>query len=570
MEEFRQQLLEYIKSERKIVNEEIARHRQMSDEEKEQDGLMIRHAWIDISDDETTTDEYRFRFDSNATKIRLGDYVRLICERTDKAVSKPATVQEVGRDYIIVNIETMALDEDSLWSIEVFEVSLFDSYLKVLEEVTEGMPGSYFLEQLAGIEEPSDESMFGVDDNAVSLMREIGFELNESQEDAIYYAIKQPSLRLIQGPPGTGKTFILSCIAQIMAKVGKETAIVAKTHQAVNNALNKVKSLWPELNVCKIGQELRSDGLNENVINFGTYKDYLNWRKTKGRRQFADVVGMTLQAATVNMCLRNTGFKPEIVLVDESSQIPLAEAAIIGASGAGTIIFIGDDRQMPPIFLESLEKDPLSVSIFEYIAKLHPTIKDVLDVTYRMNDEICTFISDHFYMPYGIELKSAESASNKRMVLDCSEESDERMSEIFGKDSPSIVSFNATDEMEDTSWQEENTDEALFAAQVASVAMKYGISTEDIAIVTPFRKQVNSIRNALKYLRIPEDEQPLVDTVERLQGQDVRLIILSFAVSDPVYYNKVKEFILNPNRLNVMISRAKMKVVILKSDIIEI
>ena len=57
-----------------------------------------------------------------------------------------------------------------------------------------------------------------------------------------------------------------------------------------------------------------------------------------------------------------------------------------------------------------------------------------------------------------------------------------------------------------------------------------------------------------------------INTVERLQGQDVRLIILSFAVSDPEYYSKVKSFLLNPNRLNVMISRAKEKDVILRSS----
>ena len=569
MVEFKNKLLDYLRAERRIANEEIAKHRQMPDEEKEAAGLMIRHASIDINDDEVESDEYRFRFEINETKIRLGDYVRLICENTDKAVNKTAIVHEVSEDYIIINIPDVVLDEESLWSIEVFEVSLFDSYIKVLEEVTEGMPGSFFLEQLAGKETPTDESMFGVDDRAVKLMNELEFELNEPQSDAIYYAIKQPSLRLIQGPPGTGKTFILSCIAQIMAKVGKETAIVAKTHQAVNNALNKVKSLWPELNVCKIGQELRSDGLDDRVLNFATYKEYLAWRNASGRRKFADVVGMTLQASTVNMCLRNSGFKPEILLVDEASQIPLAEAAVIGASGAGSIIFIGDDRQMPPIVLEELENDPLSISIFEYIAKKHPNVKDVLNVTYRMNDEICSFVSENFYEPYGIELVSSESAASQRMAFDCSEQADERIGEIFGNDAPSIVSMVANDPKEDIYWMEENYDEGLFAAQIASVAMNYGISYKDIAIVTPFRKQVNIIRTALKYLQIPEEERPLVDTVERLQGQDVRLIILSFAVTDQSYYNQVKSFLLNPNRLNVMISRAKEKVVILKSNIID-
>jgi superfamily I DNA and/or RNA helicase len=100
--------------------------------------------------------------------------------------------------------------------------------------------------------------------------------------------------------------------------------------------------------------------------------------------------------------------------------------------------------------------------------------------------------------------------------------------------------------------------------------MQHGMSPSDIAIVTPFRKQVNAIRNAFKFLRWSEEDRPLVDTVERLQGQDVDMIRLSFAVPDNEYYNKIKGFLLNRNRLNVMISRAKTKVVILKSNIIDL
>ena len=58
---------------------------------------------------------------------------------------------------------------------------------------------------------------------------------------------------------------------------------------------------------------------------------------------------------------------------------------------------------------------------------------------------------------------------------------------------------------------------------------------------------------------------PLIDTVERLQGQDVDCIILTFASSDEKYIKEIHDFLFNPNRLNVMISRAKTKVVIFGS-----
>ena len=569
MIEFRNQLIDYLRREKELTEAEIARHRTLSDEAKEEAGLMIRHASIDISDDEVLTNEYRFRFDDNQTKIRIGDKVKLICENTDVAVRKLVTVLEVSPTYIVLETGSdLGLDENSLWSIEVLEVSMFESFIKVIEKIEEGQPGSSFISQLAGEELPEDENMFGVSSKARQLAEALSETLNEAQADAVYYAIKQPSVRLIQGPPGTGKTHVLACICEIMAKVDKETAIVAKTHQAVNNALNKVKKRNPMLTVIKVGQELRSDGLDPQVLNFATYQQYLKWREANKRRRTTEVVGMTLQAATVNMGMRNTGFKPQMVLVDEASQIPVAEAAIIGASGVGSIIFIGDDRQMPPIFVQSLENDPLSMSVFEYLAEKYPDIKDVLDTTYRMNDEICEFVSERYYRPYGIDLVSDMSAASRRMVLDCSDAVDERMELLFGKESPSIVYTLGSDPKRDYVSQDENVDEAQLAAEIAVFAMQHGIPATDIAVVTPFRKQVNAIRSAFTYLRYDTEHRPLVDTVERLQGQDVRLIILSFAVTDPDYFHQLEDFITNENRLNVMISRAKEKVVILKSYMI--
>ena len=63
---------------------------------------------------------------------------------------------------------------------------------------------------------------------------------------------------------------------------------------------------------------------------------------------------------------------------------------------------------------------------------------------------------------------------------------------------------------------------------------------------------------------------PIVDTVERLQGQSVDVIIVSTVVSDESYYQSMKYFILDPHRLNVMFSRSKEKILITKSSIVEI
>jgi len=76
------------------------------------------------------------------------------------------------------------------------------------------------------------------------------------------------------------------------------------------------------------------------------------------------------------------------------------------------------------------------------------------------------------------------------------------------------------------------------------------------------------IRSKIKEVISPENT-PIIDTVERLQGQDVKCIIITFAASDESYVKGTHDFIFNPNRLNVMISRAKTKVIIIGSAIIQ-
>ena len=95
-----------------------------------------------------------------------------------------------------------------------------------------------------------------------------------------------------------------------------------------------------------------------------------------------------------------------------------------------------------------------------------------------------------------------------------------------------------------------------------------GKKAENIAVITPFRKQVRLLRD-LAHEYINEYEWPLIDTVERLQGQDVECIILTFAASADQYIRNNHDFIFNPNRLNVMISRAESKVIIFSCESIK-
>jgi DNA replication ATP-dependent helicase Dna2 len=256
---------------------------------------------------------------------------------------------------------------------------------------------------------------------------------------------------------------------------------------------------------------------------------------------------MTLCGAILNLALHRDAFTPSIVLVDEASQIPLCLGAAIGGLEGGTYVFIGDNRQMPPIFHENMVADPMSISIFEHLQSILPReLKTILTTTYRMNSTICSYVSKQFYEPYGITLSSHASVANNH---------------IRGENLVDSIEFINIDTnyCEDCNYEE--------AKEAVKQALKYKQLGLEVSIITPYRKQVNLVREELvKVGGVSSDI--LIDTVERLQGQDVDVIILTMSASDIDYYKTQTSFLLNKNRLNVMISRAKLKVIVIKSPIV--
>lgn len=533
-EDYKQQLLDYLKKEKELTERDIQSHKDLSDEEKIEQGYLVKGCLVSSH----VEDCYELTARENNTKLRAGD--RVILTRKGSETRVHATIVE--NFFNSISITTKAsLDKSDTYDIHVTEAVLLDPLIQLLEGLEDGASGSYYLRELCRIDAPEDTGYGAIDIQEADIPE----RLNDAQRTAIKKVLARPTLYCIQGPPGTGKTDILSTIAKNFSEQGKEVLIISNTHQAVNNALNKIAQ-YQHLPIVKIGETLKAQELSENILATKTYSAYLKTRPKRRRlHENGAIVGMTLHAATINLGLRKSGFSPTVVLVDEAGQIPLSIGAAIGTFGAGSIVFIGDDRQMPPIFHPDLVDDSMSISIFSHLTTMYPSFKTVLDTTYRMNIEITAFVSKHFYEPYGITLKAFRQPNYHPSIEFC--------------DCPT---------KDGTCWGEYNPEEARMAAEKALEYMKEGL---DVAIVTPFRKQVNCIREYATNVFEANGSVgiPLVDTVERLQGQDVDVIIISTSVSDPQYYQQLKSFILETHRLNVMFSRAKEKVIVIKNEIVK-
>jgi DNA replication ATP-dependent helicase Dna2 len=110
--------------------------------------------------------------------------------------------------------------------------------------------------------------------------------------------------------------------------------------------------------------------------------------------------------------------------------------------------------------------------------------------------------------------------------------------------------------------------EASLVADLIVTLLAAGIAASEIGVVAPYRAQGREIRNLLRAF-VPDAHvrrQIVTDTVERMQGQERDLVILSLTTSNPAFAASLAEFFFQPERLNVAITRPRCKLIIVGSS----
>ncbi len=346
----------------------------------------------------------------------------------------------------------------------------------------------------------------------------------------------------VQGPPGTGKTYVAShVIADLVAHHGWRIGVVAQSHAVVENVLDAVvrAGLDPGL-VAKAPKDAREPGDHEyTIIRKDGVAEY-----TAAHAASGFVVGGTAwDFANADRLPRRS---LDLLVIDEAGQFSLA-ATIASAVAARNLLLLGDPQQLPQVS-QGNHPEPVDESALGWVADGH----DVLPAEYgyflaesrRMHPAVAEPVS---HLSYDGELHShpvARLRSLEGVAPGLTPVPIEHVGNATASPEEAIEVVRLVTDLLGRTWVDA-TDAAASARP---------LEQRDLIVVTPYNAQLTVVRAALDAAGFPDVP---VGTVDKFQGQEAAVAIVSLAASSAAAAPRGVEFLLLKNRLNVAISRAK-------------
>ena len=416
--------------------------------------------------------------------------------------------------------------------------------------------------------------------------------LNQTQEDAVNKVLRAKDVAIVHGPPGTGKTTTLVEAIYETLRRENQVLVCAQSNMAVDWISEKLVDRG--INVLRIGNPTR---VNDKMLSF-TYErrfeshpDYeLLWairkairdlrsHRKRGDERFhqkmerlkeratelelrinaqlfgeARVIACTL-VGSANRLLE--GQKFGTLFIDEAAQA-LEAACWIPIRRVSRVILAGDHCQLPPTIKSfAAMKAGLGKTLMERIVENKPETVTLLKMQYRMNEEIMRFSSDWFY---GNKVESAPEVKYRSILdldipmtwIDTSEFNyplfrEEFVGESFGRinRAEAELTLLALETYFKKIGKERILDERL-----------------DVGVISPYRAQVQYLRRLFKKREFFKPYRSLisVNTVDGFQGQERDIILTSLVRAN---YEGQICFLRDLRRMNVAITRARMKLIIL-------
>ncbi len=436
-------------------------------------------------------------------------------------------------------------------------------------------------------------------------------DFEESKRQYIGEHFANPML-LVQGPPGTGKSYTtaFSVLARMQAAMAEgrpfRVLMSCKTHAATDVLLDNMRHVQRKLREkSHTHPDIFDRYFDRRVLDVPLFR--IAPRETRedegiavlakaadddvdeGRPCNADVVqghmwcvAAATPGAVYRMIKERWGGKDlfghyifHCIVLDETSQMNLPEAmmASLPLDPGGQLIVVGDHRQMPPIVRHDWASERRRTfqqyktyrSLFETLLDMQPPPPIIrFAESFRLHADMAEFLRREIYSRDGIRYHS-----RRHNVLKSCEIDDPFVAAVLSPDHPIVVVVHD----EEGSQSRNPFERALMEPVIRAMADQRLLSLDPLSglgVVVPHRAQRADFQNALPVLvdRDPHTgtvRYSAVDTVERFQGGERTAILVSATESDRDYLLAASDFMYDPRRLTVAISRAKEKLVLVAS-----
>lgn len=343
------------------------------------------------------------------------------------------------------------------------------------------------------------------------------------------------SYLFIQGPPGAGKTYTSSHMIVKLLHGGFKIGVTANSHKVIHHLLDEIEEV-------AIKQDVKISGVYKYSDKDSLYKG--KFISNEGSITNIDL-NLSLFAGTAWL-FADEKFDQQLdyLFIEEAGQISLANLVATGTA-AKNIVLIGDQMQLAqPI--KGIHPGDSGKSVLEFLlgnmATIPPNRGIFLPDTRRLNKEICGFISQAFY-----DGRLNPHPDNCKRLL-------QFQNPIDGISSAGIqIVFT-----NHVGCSQKSVEEGEIIKKYYEELIKQNYSTgevrtithNDILVVTPYNVQVNYLKSIL-----PKEAR--VGTVDKFQGQEAPIVLISMVTSSAEDLPRNLEFLYSKNRLNVALSRAQ-------------
>lgn len=374
-------------------------------------------------------------------------------------------------------------------------------------------------------------------------------------EDAVVAATRaisnlDGSYLLVQGPPGAGKTHLSAEVIVSLLAAGRRVGVSSNSHKAIVNLLKAVEARAAERKVFFAGVYRGSKEAGADLPSFEIAPSQPAFLALANRPDVRLLAGMAWA-----LCDPGLEQALDVLFVDEASQVSLGHLVAMGTA-AKNLVLVGDQMQLgQPI--QGSHPEPSGRSALEFLLEGLPTVPPerglFLDRTFRMGKELTRFVSE---LAYEGRLRPAPGRELQRLVLEGPHHA------ALGQGGLSFVPVEhrgrSQSSEEEAAVVRAIVDDLLGRAFVDHRGGTGTISLDDILVVSPYNAQVNLLRGAL-----PDGAR--VGTVDKFQGQEGQVSIVSMATSSGDDLPRNIEFLYSRSRLNVAVSRARILAVVVAS-----